>query len=125
MEQPFDAENVNRRNYFFVAFCAAKFYLQSHLQQKLGCWVLIGPTDRKVNYGVRNDDLARFYQVSELVEFLKRKKYDTMLFNLWYDRRSRMDKEDFIKKALPIVEKAIFEAVDRAVGITELKLDEI
>lgn len=113
---------IKKRGFFFSALYAVKFSLQAALKKELKRSVIIGPTDRKVNYGVRNDDLARFYHVSELVDFLKNKKYDTMLFNMWFDSHSGMTKAEFLKKALPIIEKAIFAATNDMQGIQELSI---
>jgi hypothetical protein len=121
LSAPIGEEIINVRSYFFGALYAMKFSLQAHLRDQMGCMVLVGPADRKVNYGVRNDDIARFYQVRELVDFLKLKKFGTMLFNLWFESDSKYTKEKFIQTALPIVENVVLEDVDKNLGIRELQ----
>jgi HD superfamily phosphohydrolase len=112
----------SNRDYFFAALYKMKFSLQALLEKKLGYPVIIGPTERKVNYGIRDENEAAFYQISELLNFLKLKKYGTMLFNLWFDSKSHISPEAFQKIALPIIENVIFKETDGIQGITELDL---
>jgi hypothetical protein len=110
-----------RRKSFASAIYATKFSIQHILQNKFGFCVLIGPTDRKVSYGVRNDELASSFHVSKLVGFLKHKKYDTMLFNLWFDNHSKVKRDEFLKTALHEIEEAIFDEMDKSEHIQEFK----
>lgn len=110
----------NERYYFFNALYGTKFSLQSHLKSKLGYSVIVGPTERKVNYGIRNDNEAAFYQINELLDFLKLKKYRTMLFNLWFESKDGVTKEKFLAEALPIIERVVFHALDELRGERDL-----
>lgn len=121
-ETSYGEEAISQRGFYSSALYAAKFSLQALLKRQLKCHVIVGPTDRKVNYGVRNDGLANSYHVSQLVHFLKLKKHDTMLFNLWFDDHSGKTKDEFVKTALPVIEEAIFDAVNYEKGIKELRL---
>lgn len=113
-EPMLNEETVNHRAYFFSALYAAKFALQELIKDQLKVTVLIGPTDRKVSYGVRNDDVARSYQVNDLLDFLKHKKYGTMLFNLWFDSESKLERKAFLEKAMPIIQDFISDAILQA-----------
>jgi HD superfamily phosphohydrolase len=103
------------RQYFFDSLYAGKFALQDLIMKKLnGVTVLIGPTERKVNFGVRDEDEARSYQVNDLVDYLKHKKYGTMLFNLWFDRESGLTRASFLEQTMPIIEKFTSLAIVKA-----------
>lgn len=108
-------EEASYRKHFFNSLYAGKLALQKLIKNQLGgITVIIGPTEKKVNYGVRDEDEARSYQVSELVNYLKHKKYGTMLFNLWYESESGLTKKDFLERTMPIIEKFAAEAIIQA-----------
>jgi len=56
------------------------------------------------------------------VEFLKHKKYGTMLFNLWFDGGKGMKKKDFLEAAMPLIETFLFKAIADQRGLQELAL---
>ena len=110
----------NKRAYFFRALYGAKYKLQKLLQEEMGFAVLIGPTDKKVNYGIKNDEWAQFYGVEDLTEFLKAKKHDTMLFNCWYDSLCGYTREEVSSQILGMVSDFMMDAIDLIQGVKEL-----
>ena len=117
-----EADQPGRR-YFFRALYAVKYRLQSHLADKLKFVFLIGPTEKKLNYGVRTSSIAVFYQVTDLVTYLQSKKNQTMLFNCWFDSQSRLAREEVAAKALPLIEEFLMKAMNQLSEAPELALD--
>jgi hypothetical protein len=94
------------------AFGAAKYILQKDLGDLLGRTVLIGATDKKLSYGIRNDGAARFFGVSDLRDFLIQKKVRSLTFNFWYEKRAsepegEAEREQIISVALPHLQRIV------------------
>jgi len=69
------------------ALASAKHVLQADLSKRLKRTVLIGSTDKKLNYGIRDSSTAQFFGVLELREFLLQKKVRSLTFNVWYESK--------------------------------------
>jgi HD superfamily phosphohydrolase len=67
------------------ALGASKYVLQKELGDVLDRTVLIGSTDKKLNFGIRNDSEAEFVNVTDLFDFLIQKKIHSFTFNFWYE----------------------------------------
>jgi HD superfamily phosphohydrolase len=96
------------------AFGASKYILQHDLGKKLKRTVLIGSTDKKLSYGIRNDLTAKFHGVSDLHGFLIQKKIHSLTFNFWYSSKDNGDGEDteseheqVISEALPFLQEVV------------------
>lgn len=105
---PADVRNV---------FGASKYLLQHELSRRLGRTVLVGATDKKLTFGIRNDDAAKFLGVSDLLRFLTEKKVHSFTFNFWYAKdhlagglaedRNQPSHEDVIAEALRYLEEVV------------------
>ena len=67
------------------ALGASKYVLQKLLGDNLKKTVLIGATDKKLNFGIRNDSEAEFVNVTDLYNYLIQKKIHSLTFNFWYE----------------------------------------
>lgn len=76
------------------AFGASKYILQKNLSDKLRRAVLIGATDKKLSYGIRNDSAAKFVGVADLHDFLIKKKVHSLTFNFWYEKDETDDEDE-------------------------------
>jgi HD superfamily phosphohydrolase len=86
------------------ALGASKYVLQKLLGDVLDRTVLIGPTDKKLNFGIRNDSEAQFVNVTDLYEYLTQKKIHSFTFNFWYQTTEDDDNDDGHEK---IVEQGL------------------
>lgn len=67
------------------ALGASKYILQKVLGESLRRPMLIGATDKKLNFGIRNDSEAEFVNVTDLYGYLVQKKIHSFTFNFWYE----------------------------------------
>jgi HD superfamily phosphohydrolase len=93
------------------AFGAAKYVLQDDLSEVLNRTVLIGSTDKKLNYGIRGDSTAKFFGVTDLYGYLMQKKVHSLTFNFWYahDGDHEVEHESIVAKALERLQSVILE----------------
>jgi HD superfamily phosphohydrolase len=88
------------------AFGATKYVLQNELSKKLGRTVLIGATDKKLSFGIRDDYVARFINVPDLYHYLVQKKIHSLTFNFWYEDQddSEVEHGKIVAEALKYLE---------------------
>jgi HD superfamily phosphohydrolase len=91
------------------AFGASKYVLQKTLGDILKRTVLIGATDKKLSFGIRNDSAAKFASVHDLYEFLVRKKFHSLTFNFWYEDRGEDETQhkEIVAQALKFLQKTV------------------
>jgi HD superfamily phosphohydrolase len=98
------------------AFGASKYVLQKDLGKVLGRTVLIGATDKKLSFGIRNDYEARFASVPDLYRYLIQKKIHSLTFNFWYEDSgvNEAEHKNIVAKALRYLQEAVMKQMQFA-----------
>jgi HD superfamily phosphohydrolase len=100
-----------------TAFGAPKYALQNALSKHLQRIVIIGPTDRKLNFGIHDLRAAEFVSVSSLYQYFVGKKIQSCTFNFWYERLeddedSPSEHERIVAKALDFLRKIVVKQME-------------